>query len=117
MKHGSGVARAISDKGGPIIKEESLKYIKDNGEIKVGQCAVTGSGDLACKHIIHTVGPRWNDKITTFSNASILHTAVYNTLVRANQLGCKSVSIPAISSGKFKFPKPLCAKVTFRALK
>ena len=40
-----------------------------------------------------------------------------NTLKAANQLKCKSVSIPAISSGIFGFPKPLCAQVFFSVLK
>ena len=40
-----------------------------------------------------------------------------NTLIKADELGCKSVSIPAISSGIFGFPKPLCAKVFYLVLK
>ena len=36
---------------------------------------------------------------------------------KANELGCESVSLPAISSGIFGFPKPLCARVFFEALK
>jgi O-acetyl-ADP-ribose deacetylase (regulator of RNase III) len=34
----------------------------------------------------------------------------------AEKLGCKSVSIPAISSGIFGFPKPLCAKTFYEAI-
>ena len=60
LKHGSGVARAISDKGGPEIQRESQAYIKTNGQIETGTCGVTSSGELGCKHIIHSVGPRWN---------------------------------------------------------
>jgi putative ATPase len=46
----------------------------------------------------------------------LLFSAVLNTLKTANKLECKSVSIPAISSGIFGFPKQLCAKTFFEAI-
>ena len=39
--------------------------------------------------------------------------AIKNTLKSADNYGCRSVSIPAISSGTFGFPKRLCAKILF----
>ena len=39
--------------------------------------------------------------------------AVRNTLKNAENFGCRSVAIPAISSGIFGFPKRLCAKTLF----
>jgi O-acetyl-ADP-ribose deacetylase (regulator of RNase III) len=54
LKHGGGVAAAIVRKGGKIIQEESDKI----GFVPVGSSAITVSGRLPCKSIIHTVGPR-----------------------------------------------------------
>lgn len=45
-----------------------------------------------------------------------LYDATMNALVMATDLGCKSISIPAISSGIFGFPVPLCAQVIFSAV-
>ena len=49
-------------------------------------------------------------------NVELLYNAIMNTLKKADELECSSVSIPAISSGIFGFPKLLCAYVFFHAL-
>lgn len=103
------MAGAISRKGGPSIQKESSLYVKKNGIVETGQCAVTGAGTLSCKYVIHAVGPVWSDYIPKEKNVQLLHSAVFNTLKKADEIKCKSVAIPAISSGIFGFPKPLCA--------
>lgn len=46
----------------------------------------------------------------------ILELCITNILQRASDMNLKSVSIPAISSGIFKFPKDRCAEVLFDAV-
>ena len=41
---------------------------------------------------------------------------VINVLTHADNYGCNSVALPAISSGIFDFPKRLCAKEIFDAM-
>ena len=67
--------------------------------------------------MIHAVGPIWDNRASVNHNVNLLATAIMNTLKQANELECKTVSIPAISSGIFGFPKPLCAQVFFLVLK
>ena len=116
LMHGGGVAAAIARKAGRELIEEGDKFVQENGKIPTGQVAVTGSGNLQCRHVIHAVGPIWDDDETEDHNVNLLMHTVFNTLKKANELGCESVSIPAISSGIFGFPKPLCAKVFFYTL-
>jgi len=42
--------------------------------------------------------------------------SVKNSLIIANSKGWNSVSMPAISSGIFGFPKPLCAELMFKTV-
>ena len=85
--------------------------------IPTGQVGVTGPGKLKCRYVIHAVGPRWDDRESRAFNVNLLANAIQNTLLKANELGCETVSMPAISSGIFGFPKPLCAEVFFRVLR
>ena len=57
LKHGGGVAAAISRKGGPTIQRESDALISMRGPLKTGEAVITGGGKLAAKFVIHTVGP------------------------------------------------------------
>mmetsp|Transcript_6474 Transcript_6474/g.8998 ORF Transcript_6474/g.8998 Transcript_6474/m.8998 type:complete len:145 (-) Transcript_6474:385-819(-) len=59
LRHGGGVAAAISRAGGPTVQTESNQYVQQNGVIPTGQVGVTSGGDLKAKYIIHAVGPVW----------------------------------------------------------
>ena len=103
LKHGGGVAAVIVRKGGAIIQRESEKI----GFVPVGSAVITTAGKLPCKAVIHAVGPRMGEGNETFK----LRKAIQNCLLLASQKNFKSISIPAISSGIFGFPKRSCAKI------
>ncbi|MCX5718078.1 MAG: macro domain-containing protein [Nitrospirae bacterium] len=103
LQHGGGVAGAIVRKGGEIIQDESDRI----GFTPVGTAVVTGAGKLPARFVIHTVGPRMGEG----DEDNKLKNAVFSTLSLASEKGLKSVSMPAISSGIFGFPKDRCAKI------
>ncbi len=107
LKHGGGVAAAIVRKGGRIIQEESDKIVAKTGIVSVGSSVCTTAGKLPCKAVIHTVGPRMGEGNEDYK----LRKAIRSSLLLASERGFKSISMPAISSGIFGFPKDRCAKI------
>jgi O-acetyl-ADP-ribose deacetylase (regulator of RNase III) len=103
LKHGAGVAGAIVRNGGNIIQIESNKI----GFVPVGSSVITTSGKLPCNAIIHTVGPKMGEGNEDFK----LSKSIHSSLSLASQNGYTSISIPAISSGIFGFPKERCADI------
>jgi putative ATPase len=107
LEHGGGVAGAISRKGGPSIQEESRTWVREHGEVPTGGAAITGAGRLPARYVIHAVGPVWG----TGDEDARLAAAVRSALTLARDRGLREVSLPAISSGIFGFPKERCARV------
>ena len=103
LQHGGGVAGAIVRKGGQIIQEESNKI----GYTPVGTAAITVAGKLPAKFVIHAVGPRMGEG----DEDNKLKNAVLSSLKLASEKGLKSISVPAISSGIFGFPRDRCANI------
>jgi O-acetyl-ADP-ribose deacetylase len=101
--HGGGVAGAIVRKGGKIIQKESIKI----GFVKVGKSVIASSGTLPCKAVIHIVGPQMGEG----KEDEKLSSAINSCLEIVTQKEFKSITIPAISSGIFGFPKDRCAKI------
>jgi O-acetyl-ADP-ribose deacetylase (regulator of RNase III) len=103
LQHGGGVAGAIVRKGGHVIQGESDRI----GFVPVGHAAITGAGKLPCKYVIHAVGPRMGEG----DEDNKLKNAILSSLMLASGKALKSISIPAISSGIFGFPKDRCAEI------
>jgi O-acetyl-ADP-ribose deacetylase (regulator of RNase III) len=103
LQHGGGVAGAIVRKGGESIQEESDRI----GFTPVGTAVITGAGKLPSRFVIHAVGPRMGEG----DEDDKLRSAVSNSLRLASRKKLKSISLPAISSGIFGFPKDRCAKI------
>ena len=107
LQHGGGAARAIAMKGGRVIEEQSRSLIQRIFEVPVSKAVITDSGNLPCKFVVHTVGPVWGEG----DEPAKLRRAVWNVLTLAELYNLRSLSMPAISSGIFGFPKPLCARI------
>lgn len=103
LRHGGGVAAAIVRKGGQIIRDESDKI----GFVRVGSAAITSAGRLPCRAVIHTVGPMMGEG----DEDRKLRQAIQSALSLAEKYSFKSISVPAISSGIFGFPKDRCASI------
>jgi O-acetyl-ADP-ribose deacetylase (regulator of RNase III) len=110
LQHGGGVAGAISTAGGPQIQEECDAWLEKYGPVRHETPAYTGGGMLACRYVIHTVGPIWGEG----DEEAKLEMAITGTLKLGDQLGIRSIAFPAISTGIFGFPKALAARIIFQ---
>ena len=97
LAHGGGVAGAIVRRGGEVIQRESAA----KAPVPVGGAVFTGAGRLACRYVIHAVGPVWGEGDEEYK----LRCAVRSALAVAEELGLAALAVPAISTGIFGFPK------------
>lgn len=114
LQHSGGVARSIVRRGGPQIQAESYAWVKANGPVRHESPAWTHAGDLACRYVIHAVGPVWFE---SGNEETALAEAVQGSLRLADELKLESIALPAISTGIFGFPKDRAARVILSTLK
>jgi O-acetyl-ADP-ribose deacetylase len=113
LKHGGGVAAAISRKGGSAIQQESDALIEKLGPLSTGEAAITSGGKLPARFVIHAVGPVWNEHGPAEAD-DLLRRAVRNSLVVAEENDLKSIAFPAISTGIYGFPIERAAPLVLR---
>jgi O-acetyl-ADP-ribose deacetylase (regulator of RNase III) len=100
---GGGVAGAIRRAGGKEIEEEAVK----KGPIPIGQAVATGAGRLKAKYIIHAAVMGLDFQ----TDAEKIRAATRNSLLRAEELGLKSIAFPALGTGVGGFPLDECARI------
>uniref|UniRef100_A0A3Q3AEE2 Poly [ADP-ribose] polymerase n=1 Tax=Kryptolebias marmoratus TaxID=37003 RepID=A0A3Q3AEE2_KRYMA len=116
LQHIGGLALALLKAAGPRLQQISNDHVAINGKLRPGDAIITDACNLPCKYVVHAVGPRYSDYNKTTS-VSRLKCAVRETLKQAEMNNCSSIALPAISSGVFGFPVPLCTETIAQAVR
>ena len=106
---GSGTDETVYEAAG---RDELLESRKKIGAIERGQSAFTPAFKLkknGVKYIIHTVGIRYQDG--THGEKEILRSCYASALKLAAELKCKSIAIPLLATGNYRFPKDLALQI------
>jgi O-acetyl-ADP-ribose deacetylase len=104
---GAGVAGAIKRAGGAEIEREAV----EKGPIEVGDAVATTAGTLAAKHVIH--GAVMGQDLRT--NPDLIEKTTRRCLEVADELGAKSVALPAFGTGVGAVPLEDCARAMIAA--
>ncbi len=104
---GAGVAGAIKRAGGEEIELEAVA----KGPIQVGEAVATGAGRLSAKWVIH--GAVMGQDLRT--DAALVCRTTESCLRIADELGAKSLALPAFGTGVGGFPLDECARIMVEA--
>jgi O-acetyl-ADP-ribose deacetylase (regulator of RNase III) len=96
LRHGGGVAGAISRAGGPAVQRES----DERAPIGLGEAVETTAGEMPARWVIHAATMELGGP----TSGPIIEQATRSTLAVAERLGCRSLALVAFGTGVGGFP-------------
>jgi O-acetyl-ADP-ribose deacetylase (regulator of RNase III) len=108
---GGGVDGAIHRAAGPALLAEcqALPEIRPGMRCPTGEVRATAAYNLPARHVIHTVGPVWQDGQR--DEPALLANCYWKSLQLAEKLDLHSIAFPAISCGVFGYPLHQAAQI------
>jgi O-acetyl-ADP-ribose deacetylase (regulator of RNase III) len=100
---GAGVAGALKRAGGVEIEQEAMAQ----GPIELGSAVATKAGRLPARWVIH--GAVMGQDLRT--NADLVRRTTRACLELADELGSRSLALPAFGTGVGGFPLGECARI------
>ena len=91
LRHGGGVAGAISRAGGPSVQAES----DGRAPIGLGEAVETTAGGMPSRWVIHAATMELGGP----TSAEIIRAATASTLAKADELGANSLALVAFGTG------------------
>ena len=103
LRHGGGVAGAISRAGGPAVQAES----DVRSPIGLGEAVETTAGEMPSLWVIHAATMELGGP----TSAEIIRAATASTLAKADELGATSLALVAFGTGVGAFPLDEAARI------
>jgi O-acetyl-ADP-ribose deacetylase (regulator of RNase III) len=111
---GGGVDGAIHAAAGRGLLEacRQIPEVRPGVRCPTGEARITPGFDLPARFVIHTVGPVWNGGQR--QERALLAGCYRNLLALCGEHGIRTLAIPAISCGAYRFPVAEAAAIAAR---
>lgn len=103
LRMGAGVAGALREVGGEALNDAAVAA----GPIGRGEAIATDGYGLAARHVVHAAAMEPGGQAT----AESIRDATRNALAIADDLGCRSLAIPALGTGVAGFSLEAGARI------
>jgi O-acetyl-ADP-ribose deacetylase len=103
LRHGGGVAAAISRAGGPEVQAESDRV----APVGLGEAVETTAGEMPSRWVIHAATMELGGP----TSAQIIRDATSATMAKADELGARSLALVAFGTGVGGFPLDEAARI------
>ena len=106
---GSGWGTAIAVRGGPSVQEE----LNGLAPVETGAAVITAGGEMKAKHIIHAVGPRFQEE----DEEAKLRKTMLSVLKCAEENRVATLAFPPMGTGFYGVPLDLSARVMLETIR
>ncbi len=111
------IDNAIHTFSGIGLRLECANIMEKQGfDEYTGRAKITKAYNLPCGHVLHTVGPIVNGRLTD-RHCELLASCYISCMELAEQNKIRSIAFPCISTGEFHFPNEKAAKIAVNTVR
>lgn len=110
------IDNVIHTMAGAQLRTDMVKSLNGR-KLPVSKVVVTKAYHLPSQFIFHTVGPVIYKEPVSKMNQDLLAACYRNCLEEADARGIKTIAFCSISTGEFRFPRPLARNIAIQTVK